>query len=90
MLDSKKIHQYPTLDDYDRSILRLLAQNGRISNAELAEQVGLAQSTCLGRVRTLVQAGVIRSFAAEINPEALGLQLQALISVTLRAGARAN
>jgi DNA-binding Lrp family transcriptional regulator len=90
MLDSKKIHQYPTLDDYDRSILRLLAQNGRMSNAELAEQVGLAQSTCLGRVRTLVQAGVIRSFAAEINPEALGLQLQALISVTLRAGARAN
>jgi DNA-binding Lrp family transcriptional regulator len=64
-LDSKKIQDFPQLDDLDRSILGLLAQNGRMSNAELAEQVGLAQSTCLGRVR-------------------------ALISVTLRAGARAN
>ena len=89
-LDSKKIQDYPQLDDLDRSILGLLAQNGRMSNSELAEQVGLAQSTCLGRVRALVQAGVIRSFTAEIAPEALGLQLQALISVTLRAGARAN
>ena len=90
MLDSKKIQEFPQLDQLDRSILSLLAQNGRMSNAELAEQVGLAQSTCLGRVRALVQSGVIRSFTAEIAPEALGLQLQALISVTLRAGARAN
>ncbi len=90
MLDSKKIHEYPALDQIDRSILSLLAQNGRMSNAELAEQIGLAPSTCLGRVRALVQSGVIRSFTAEIAPEALGLQLQALISVTLRAGARAN
>jgi DNA-binding Lrp family transcriptional regulator len=90
LMDSKKIQEYPQLDELDRSILGLLAQNGRMSNAELAEQVGLAQSTCLGRVRALVQAGVIRSFTAEIAPEALGLQLQALISVTLRAGARAN
>lgn len=90
MPDSKKIQSFPQLDDLDRTILRLLAQNGRMSNAELAEQVGLAQSTCLGRVRALVQAGVIKSFTAEIAPEALGLQLQALISVTLRAGARAN
>ncbi len=90
MLDSKKIHEYPALDQIDRSILSLLAQNGRMSNAELAEQIGLAPSTCLGRVRALVQGGVIRSFTAEIAPEALGLQLQALISVTLRAGARAN
>jgi DNA-binding Lrp family transcriptional regulator len=90
LLDSKKIQDFPQLDDLDRSILTLLAQNGRMSNAELAEQVGLAQSTCLGRVRALVQAGVITSFTAEIAPEALGLQLQALISVTLRAGARAN
>jgi DNA-binding Lrp family transcriptional regulator len=90
LLDSKKIQDFPQLDELDRSILGLLAQNGRMSNAELAEQVGLAQSTCLGRVRALVQSGVIRSFTAEITPEALGLQLQALISVTLRAGARAN
>jgi DNA-binding Lrp family transcriptional regulator len=76
LLDSKKIHDFPVLDELDRSILALLAQNGRMSNAELAEQVGLAQSTCLGRVRSLVQSGVITSFTAEIAPEALGLQLQ--------------
>lgn len=78
------------LDGIDLSILGVLSKNARISNAELANEVGLAPSTCLGRVRNLVSTGVIKSFAAEIAPEALGLNLQALISVTLRAGARAN
>jgi len=78
------------LDGIDLSILGVLGKNARISNAELANEVGLAPSTCLGRVRNLVSTGVIKSFAAEIAPEALGLNLQALISVTLRAGARAN
>lgn len=78
------------LDGIDLSILGILGKNARISNAELANEVGLAPSTCLGRVRNLVATGVIKSFAAEIAPEALGLNLQALISVTLRAGARAN
>lgn len=90
MLESKKIQGYPILDDLDRAILKLLAKNARTTNAELAELVGLAPSTCLGRVRNLVQSGVITSFTAEIAPQALGLSLQALISVTLRAGARAN
>jgi len=78
------------LDGIDLSILGVLGKNARISNAELANEVGLAPSTCLGRVRNLVSTGVIKSFAAEIAPGALGLNLQALISVTLRAGARAN
>ncbi|MEY3561855.1 MAG: hypothetical protein RL068_1007 [Actinomycetota bacterium] len=90
MAEPKKIRDYPALDQLDRQILSELAENGRISNAELAQKVGIAPSTCLVRVRQLVHAGVITSFKAEIAPEALGLQLQALISVTLRAGARAN
>ena len=49
MPDSKKIQTFPQLDDLDRTILGLLAQNGRMSNAELAEQVGLA--LLLGRQR---------------------------------------
>ena len=80
----------PTIDGIDLEILRELATNARISNAELAQKVGIAASTCLGRVRTLVEQRVIRSFSAEISPAALGLELQAMISVTLRAGARAN
>ena len=90
MAKSQDIQSKFDLDDIDRAILAILGRNGRISNADLAADVGLAPSTCLGRVRNLVESGVIRSFAAEIEPEALGLNLQALISVTLRAGARAN
>ena len=80
----------PIIDGIDLEILRELATNARISNAELAQKVGIAASTCLGRVRTLVEQRIIRSFSAEISPAALGLELQAMISVTLRAGARAN
>ena len=90
MPEPKKIQAQVSLDDTDREILRLLSTNGRLSNSDLASQVGLAPSTCLVRVRRLVDEGVIRSFSAEVSPEAIGLELQALISVTLRAGARAN
>ncbi|MFT4796164.1 MAG: DNA-binding Lrp family transcriptional regulator [Aquiluna sp.] len=90
MLKSQNIRIDSEVDEIDRSILSILGRNGRISNADLASQVGIAASTCLGRVRNLVQRKVIRSFAADIAPEALGLELQALISVSLRAGARAN
>jgi len=90
MAKSQDIQSKFDLDDIDRAILAILGKNGRVSNADLAAEVGLAPSTCLGRVRNLVESGVIRSFGAEIEPEALGLNLQALISVTLRAGARAN
>ena len=86
MENSKNIQ----LDAIDREILKELARNARISNAELASKVGIAPSTCLGRVRSLVELKIIRSFSAEISPAALGLELQAVISVTLRAGARSN
>lgn len=86
----KNIQELSGLDSYDLAILRILSVDGRITNADLAERVGLAPSSCLNRVRSLVQRGVIRGFAAEIEARSLGLQLQALISVTLRAGARAN
>ena len=86
MENSKNIQ----LDGIDREILKELARNARISNAELASKVGIAPSTCLGRVRSLVELKIIRSFSAEISPAALGLELQAVISVTLRAGARSN
>ena len=88
MQNSKNIQ--PELDGIDREILRELSNNARISNQDLATKVGIAASTCLGRVRSLVEQKVIRSFTAEISPAALGLELQAVISVTLRAGARAN
>jgi DNA-binding Lrp family transcriptional regulator len=76
------------LDDVDRRILTALHADARMSNSALAELVGIAASTCHGRVRRLVDLGVIRGFYADIDPAAIGLTLQAMISVSLQSNAR--
>ena len=76
------------IDDVDRRILAALHADARLPNSALAETVGIAPSTCHGRVRRLQQLGVIRGFYADIDPAAIGLPLQAMISVTLQSGAR--
>lgn len=78
------------LDDIDRRILAALHADARISNSALADLVGIAASTCHGRVRRLQQSGVIRGFYADIDPSAIGLQLQAMISVRLQFTARSK
>lgn len=78
------------LDEIDHELLRLLTQNARMTNADLAAAVGIAQSTCITRVRSLVSRGVISGFTANVDPAAVGLSSQVLISVTLRAGARSH
>jgi len=76
------------LDDTDRRILTALHSDARMSNSALAELVGIAASTCHGRVRRLQDLGVIRGFYADIDPSAIGLSLQAMISVSLQSNAR--
>jgi DNA-binding Lrp family transcriptional regulator len=76
------------LDAVDRKILTLLHGDARITNNALAEAVGIAASTCHGRVRRLLDLGVIRGFYADVDPAAVGLPLQAMISVTLQSNAR--
>lgn len=76
------------LDDIDRRILTELHADARIPNNALAEAVGVAPSTCHGRMRRLQELGVIRGFHADIDPAAIGLHLQAMISVSLQSGAR--
>jgi DNA-binding Lrp family transcriptional regulator len=76
------------LDDVDRRILRLLVADARTPNNALAAQVGIAPSTCLGRVRAMREAGVIRGYTADIDQAALGRGLQAMIAVRLQSGAR--
>jgi DNA-binding Lrp family transcriptional regulator len=76
------------LDTTDRAILEVLARTGRISNAQLADEVGMAPSTVHQRLRSLVDRGVITGFHASIDQRSLGLGLQAMIGVTLRPGAR--
>ena len=78
----------PPLDDIDRRLLDALREDARMPNVRLAELVGVAPSTCIARVRSLRERGVIRAFRAELDPRALGLTLQALISVNIKVGAR--
>ena len=78
------------LDAVDRTILSELSRNGRISNTDLAAIAGIAESTCLKRVRALQANGVIVGFHAEISPAALGLHLEALITIRLQAHARSD
>jgi DNA-binding Lrp family transcriptional regulator len=89
-MPSKNMQQIGDLDEVDNELVRLLIGNARMTNADLASAVGIAQSTCITRVRSLVSRGVIAGFSANVEPAALGLATQVLISVTLRAGARAH
>ena len=85
---SKNLRPDVELDDVDRRIVEELQSNGRITNAELAERVGVAASTCIARVRGLVSRKVITGFTASVDPRAMGLGLEVLVSVTVRSGAR--
>jgi DNA-binding Lrp family transcriptional regulator len=78
------------LDDVDRKILSLLHRDARIANSALAAELGIAASTCHGRVRRLLELGVVRGFYTDIDPVAIGLRLQAMISVRLQSNARAK
>ena len=77
-----------TLDDVDATLVAELERDARMPNNALAAVAGIAPSTCLGRVRSLVERGVIRGFHAEIDPAAVGRDLQAMISVRLQPHAR--
>ena len=71
------------LDRYDRQILALLQQDGRISNQDLADRIGLSPSPCLRRVRTLEEAGLITGYRALLDAKKLGLSLMALIGISM-------
>ncbi|OZB59942.1 MAG: AsnC family transcriptional regulator [Lysobacterales bacterium 14-68-21] len=74
------------MTNLDRTDLRLLAElqrDGRVTNAELAERVSLSPSACLRRVQRLEAEGVIAGYAAQVDPQAVGLGLQAFVRVQL-------
>ncbi len=89
-MSQKNIRSGQPLDEIDKQLVRLLRADARTPNSKLAELVDIAPSTCMSRVRSLVSRGVISAFSATVNPAALGLGLQALISVNIRSGARAH
>lgn len=71
------------LDRYDRRILQELQKDGRISNHELAERIGLSPSPCLRRVRALEESGLISGYHARLDAARLGLSLMALIHISM-------
>jgi DNA-binding Lrp family transcriptional regulator len=76
------------LDRFDVAILAALRRNARISNKRLAETVGLAPSTCLERVRRLVELDVLQGFHADVDVSALGMRMQAMIAVRMSEHSR--
>ncbi len=72
-----------TLDQIDRKILRALAEDGRITNAQLAQAVGLSPSPCWQRVRRLEKQGVISGYRAILDQEKLGASEIVLIEIVL-------
>src|SRR4051812_18512676 len=71
------------LDEIDRKILRELRIDGRISNAHLAEKIGLSASPCWNRVKQLEEGGIIEGYTVLLNQQALGVPDTVMIEVTL-------
>lgn len=71
------------LDERDRRILTLLQEDCRMSNADLAEAVGMSPSAFWRRVRALEDAGIIARYGAVVVPKAMGLSFEALVQVNL-------
>ncbi|MEJ0054775.1 MAG: Lrp/AsnC family transcriptional regulator [Bacteroidota bacterium] len=73
------------LDSIDRKILELLQVNSNITNAQLAQEIGLSPAPTLERVKKLETAGVIKSYHASIDPASVGLGVSTFVMVSLKA-----
>ncbi len=71
------------IDRFDRQILQVLQDDGRISNQDLADRIGLSPSPCLRRMRTLEEAGIITGYRALLDAKSLGYTLIALIYISM-------
>lgn len=71
------------MDAIDRKLVRALQRDGRMTNRQLADHVGLSPSPCLRRLKALESAGVIRGYHAEIDPDLYGLPITVFIRVRL-------
>jgi len=71
------------LDPTDKKILEILQENGKITNAQLAQDVGLSPAPTLERVRKLENSGLIKSYHAEVDTNKLGLGVSIFLLVTL-------
>ena len=71
------------LDNFDKQILTLLQSNARLSNQDLADQIGLSPSACLRRFKALEESGLITGYRALVDAKQLGLDLTALLHISM-------
>ncbi len=71
------------IDEKNRRILTILQENARVSNAEIARQLGMTTSAVFERIRKMEERGIIRGYSVQVEPAALGLPLSAFVSVKI-------
>jgi Lrp/AsnC family leucine-responsive transcriptional regulator len=82
---AQSLQQMTKIDDINARIIRILAKDGRISNLDLADRVGLSPSACLRRVQELERAGIITGYRAVLDPGKMGIGFLAYVTVALNA-----
>lgn len=78
------------LDELDRKILGILQLNSNITNAQLAQAIGLSPAPTLERVKKLEQAGIIRGYHASVNPASVGMGVSTFVMVNLKGHNKEN
>jgi len=81
---------HPSLDTIDRRIIAALQEDGRRSNVELAEAIGLSPSPCLRRVKRLEAQGVIRGYRATLNRKVVGLGMTVFVEIRVEKHSKEN
>lgn len=76
------------MDDFDKKILRTLQRDGRMTNQQLADKVGLSPAASWRRVKALEQSGVIREYCARLDPQLVNLGMCVLLNVSLTRHAK--
>lgn len=71
------------MDEFDWKIIGALQQNGRLTNQELSQRVGLSPSPCLRRVRNLEKSGILFGYRALVDPGKIGLSINVFVSIRL-------
>jgi DNA-binding Lrp family transcriptional regulator len=82
--------QYKLMDSLDAAIIDVLQRDGRISNVDLASEVGLTPGPCLRRVQRLEASGIIRGYRADVDPNAIGRGFEVVLDVELTNFDRAS
>jgi len=72
-----------SLDSYDKAILKALQRDGRLTNQEIADRIGLSPSACLRRFKALESSGVIQGYSTLLDAKKLGLDLMALLHISM-------